>query len=66
MDFKQIFLLLFFDNSFDIRFPGMKLFTDDHKIHVEGNVSQTFYLGLSFNSMSKNGKLFVNFSNFIF
>ena len=52
------------DISLDIRFLGMKLFTDDHKIHVEGSVSQNFELGLSFIFMSKNGKLFVNFSLF--
>ena len=54
------------DITFDIKFPHMKLFTDDYKIHVEGSVSQNFELGLSFIFMSKNGKLFVNFSNFIF
>ena len=54
------------DISLDIKFSVMKLFTDDYKIHVEGSVSQNFKLGLSFIFMSKNRKLFVNFSNFIF
>ena len=52
--------------SLDIKFLGMKLFTYDHTIHVEGSMSQNFDLGLSFIFMSKNGKLFVNFSNFTF
>ena len=39
---------------------------DGHKVHVEGSVSQNFDLGPRFISMSKSGKLFVNFSNFIF
>ena len=33
---------------------------------LEGTVSQIFYLGLSFNFMTKNGKLFVFFENLIF
>ena len=54
------------DISLDIKFLGMILFTDDHKIRVERSMSQNSDLGLNFNSMSKNGKLFVNLSNFIF
>ena len=30
-----------------------------HEGHLEGSVSQNFDLGLSFNYMSKNGKLFL-------
>ena len=36
------------DISLNIKFLGMKLLTDDHKIHVEGRVSQNSDLGLSF------------------
>ena len=54
------------DISLNIKFLGMKLLTDDHKIHVEGSVSQNSDLGLSSIFMSKNGKLFVIFSNLIF
>ena len=33
---------------------------------LEGTVSQIFYLRLSLNFMTKNGKLFAFFQNFIF
>ena len=35
-------------------------------IHLEGNVSQIFYLSLSFDFMSKNGKHFLKCLNIIF
>ena len=56
------------DISLYIKFLLMKPFTHDHKMHVIGKVSQHFDLGLSFNSMSKNGicELFkLYFLNFI-
>ena len=34
--------------------------------HMEGTVSQILYLGLGFHFMLKNGKIWVNFSYFIF
>ena len=34
--------------------------------HLEGTVSQIFYLGPSFYFMTKKGKHFINFVKFIF
>ena len=48
-----------------ILFLGMKLCILRHRILLEGSVFN-FDLGLSFLFYVKNGKLFVNFLNFIF
>ena len=44
----------------------MKIYPVVHNILLEGSVSQNFELGLSFDFMTKNRKLFVIFSNLIF
>ena len=45
----------------DIKFCVLSLHT-----HLEGSMSQIFYLGLSFCFMTKIGKHFINFANIIF
>ena len=44
----------------------MKLYTPVNNIHMEGALSQIFDIGPSFIFMSKNGKIWLIFSIFIF
>ena len=58
INFKPVFRLFFFlnmDISLRICIPDMKFCIVDHKVLLEGSVSQIFYLGLSFYFMLKNG-----------
>ena len=68
MNLKRIlhFYFLTKDFSLNIMFPIPKLYRYSLDIVMKGTVSQTFYLGLSFCFMSKNGKLFVIFRNLFF
>ena len=63
-----IFYLYFlkWDISFIIPNKLTKLFVANLGTLLEGTVSQIFYLRLSLNFMTKNGKLFAFFQNFIF
>ena len=45
---------------------GLKFWIHVANIHVEGTMSQIFYLGLRFCFMSKNGELFPPFLNNLF
>ena len=65
---KQIIKNLFFhfyflakDFSLNTVAMHLKFYTHVDNILMEGTVSQIFYLGLSFDFMTKNGKLFVIF-----
>ena len=55
---KDLFVHFYFLNM-DILLnndlPEMKFCTDVENIHMEGTMSQIFYLGLSFNLILKNG-----------
>ena len=48
------FYILNKDISFNIWVKILKSFTDVKHIHMEGSVSQIFYLGLSFSFSPKN------------
>ena len=63
-----IFHLYFlkWDISFILPNKLTKLFVAYLGILLEGTVSHIFYLRLSLNCMTKNGKLFAFFQNFIF
>ena len=54
---KQFFFLLFLIVHISTNFAldGLKFWIRVANIHVEGTMSQIFYLGLSFCLMSKNG-----------
>ena len=54
---KYLFCLLFLiiHISTNLALGDLKLSMQVSNIHVEGTVSQIFYLGLSFCLMSKNG-----------
>ena len=54
------------DISLDIKFPGMKLVTDDDKIHVKGSMSQNFELGLSLFFYVKKRETFCEFFKLYF
>ena len=54
------------DISLGICFPKMNFFIVSHKILVEGNMSQTFYLGLSFYFMLKKRVTFGHFLKLFF
>ena len=58
MNLKPSFPFLFFDPRFLIYY-GIYLFKilHVHNIHLEGTVSQIFYLWLSFDFRLKNGKI---------
>ena len=64
LNFDKIFLNVHF--SITIAYKDFKFGVRSLHIHSEGTVSQIFNLGLSFNSMSKNGKLFLKFVSIIF
>ena len=49
------------DFVFTIMSSDLKLSELVDNIHLEGTVSQIFYLGPTFYFMSKNGKLFIRF-----
>ena len=59
----RFFIYIFFkwDISFFIPHKLTKLFVANLGTLVEGTVSQIFYLRLSLNFMTKNGKLFAFF-----
>ena len=54
---KKKFHFYFFNKgiSLNIKVKILKLSTDVMNIHMEGSVSQIFYLGLSFCFIKKNG-----------
>ena len=62
--FDKIFLNFHF--SVTIAYKDLKFCLLSLHIHLEGTVSQIFYLGLSFYFMSKNGKPFLKFVSIIF
>ena len=57
MNFKPILSLLFLnmDISLYIEVSTVKLSTGIDKNHMQGTLSQIFYLGLGFYFMAKNG-----------
>ena len=61
-----IYIFLKWDISFIIPNKVTKLFVANLGTLVEEAVSQIFYLGLSLDFMTKNGKLFAFFQNLIF
>ena len=71
LDYKSknvIFDKYFLNVDFSITrsYTGFKFCLISLHTHLEGTVSQTFYLGPSFYFMAKNGKHFINFVIIIF
>ena len=62
--YKNYFLIQ--DYSVTIGNPHVKFYTLVNNIYMEGTVSQIFDICLSSIFMSKNGKIWMNFSIFIF
>ena len=62
--FDKIFLN--FHLSVTIAYKDLKFCLLSTDIHLEGTMSQIFYLGLSFYFMSKNGKHFLKILSIIF
>ena len=62
--FCLLFLIVHIFTNFAL--GGLKLSMHVYNIHVEGNVSQIFYLRFTFCFMSKNGQLFIYFFEYFF
>ena len=66
---KNLFFHFYFLNQvfyFTIMSLSLLLWYLIDNMHLEGTVSQIFYVGPSFNFMTKNGKHFAIFCNYIF
>ena len=64
---NRIFDIYFFNVNFSLTIAHREFKSRLHSLHtpLKGTLSQIFYLGLGFYFMSKNGKHFVKFVNFI-
>ena len=65
---NRIFDNYFLNVNFSLTIAHREFKSRLHSLHtpLEGTLSQISYLGLGFYFMSKNGKHFVKFVNFIF